>query len=55
MFLSRIYFFSFVMPHTNDTQRRIDLKLIEFVCGLKGFRRDFWAIFLRTQMVTTVV
>jgi hypothetical protein len=43
------------MPHTNDSPRRIDLKSVDLVCGMAGFRSDFRAISLRTQMVTKFV
>jgi hypothetical protein len=43
------------MPHLNFTQRRIDLKLINLICEMAGFRTDFRAIALRTKVVTKFV
>jgi len=54
-FSSSVCFFSFVMPHLNATQRRIDLKLIDLICEMAGFRNDFRATALRTKVVTKFV
>jgi len=43
------------MPHLNVTQRRIDLKLIDLVCEMAGFRSDFRAITLGTKVVNKFV
>jgi hypothetical protein len=43
------------MPYLNVTQRSIDLKLIDLICEMAGFRSDFRAIALRTKVITKFV
>jgi len=43
------------MPHLNVIQRRIDLKLIDLICEMVGFRSDFRVIALRTKVLTKFV